>query len=368
MMEVALPVRRTLYLSSVSLLSGCLALTEDVQLNTDLSQYVTGTSSTPIEVYVGYRTSQFHLDLETDAYVAVDRVLDPMGNVVLDYRDFPSPRLLSQGLIPIGRHASFNWPIRAEDGNLSTGNWTIEVAAIDDDQHYVSDLTLWVHSQTKADGDLEKGRIHARILYDENTGDDLAIRTATEQAVQTWREIYRSAGLEVSVTYEETNLSFDMAAPGDQTDVYQDINSEGEPEQVTIVVGHYIDGELDKLGITGAIPGPLADSPKGVVLISWLALAGKDAEFNALEMGLFGETIAHEVGHYLGLFHPVEETWSDWDFLSDTEECTSYGDCVDDLAENLMFPYPICDGTTCTPQRQLSSDQQGLIHRYTGTL
>lgn len=347
---------------------GCLPSADDVQFNMSVSEYITGTSSTPVEVYVDFRTSHFHLDAYADGKVAVDRILDPSGQVVMDYRDFPAPRLLSQGLLALGASTSFNWPIRLEDEELTSGYWTVEVAAIDDDQHYISGLPLVVHTQFKSDENLGRGRIRARVLYDEETSSDALTKAATEQAMSTWQAIFRSMGLTVDVTYEETTLAFDLDLPGDDTFAYEALDGEGEAEVITILVGHYIGGGLDKLGITGAIPGAIAESPKGVVLISWLALAGKDAEFDSFEIGLFGETVAHEVGHYLGLFHPVEEDWVNWDYVSDTQECADLQGCEDILGENLMFPYPVCDGITCVPQRELTAGQQGLIHGYTGTL
>jgi len=330
--------------------------------------YTTGPESTVVSLWLSSDVTGFHLDLHADADVAVDRVLDSSGNVVLDYRDFPSPRLFSQGLIPLGPYSSFNWPVRGIDGPLKSGEWTVEVAAIDKEQKYVPDLTLQVDSYTKNDDDLSDGTVSVRILFDETTGQDEAIRVATQNAVAEWRDIYSNWGLSLNIAYEDTTLDFDLDVPDDRTDQYRDLNQTGEVEQITVIIGHYIDGGLDKFGITGAIPGAVAHSPKGVVLVSWLALAGQDAKFDSEEIVLFGETIAHESSHYLGLFHPVEDSWDRWDFLSDTQECSDTASCEADLGDNLMFPYPVCDATACQPQRVLSVEQQEVIHRFTGTL
>lgn len=82
---------------------------------------------------------------------------------------------------------------------------------------------------------------------------------------------------------------------------------------------------------------------------------------------MMAETIAHEVGHYLGLFHPVEDGFTYWDYLDDTEECTNRTNCEDVLGTNLMFPYPICAVyNACDPQDQLSAKQVGVIQHYVG--
>ena len=81
-----------------------------------------------------------------------------------------------------------------------------------------------------------------------------------------------------------------------------------------------------------------------------------------------GETMAHEVGHYTGLYHPVESNYRAWDALDDTPECTRRRDCEDALGDNLMFPYSICDATSCLVTDQLSADQEGVLQRYVAAL
>ena len=67
-----------------------------------------------------------------------------------------------------------------------------------------------------------------------------------------------------------------------------------------------------------------------------------------------------------GLFHPVETTYDLWDALDDTEKCTNENECEDDLGANLMFPWPVCDSSGCVSQNQLTPEQQGVMHRYSG--
>ena len=80
--------------------------------------------------------------------------------------------------------------------------------------------------------------------------------------------------------------------------------------------------------------------------------------------------MAHEVGHYLGLFHPAElpvgGVVKSWDALDDTTECLTGSECDAKLGTNLMYPTPLCDSTPCTPQAQVTPQQQGVVHRYVG--
>ena len=88
--------------------------------------------------------------------------------------------------------------------------------------------------------------------------------------------------------------------------------------------------------------------------------------FDDDEVVLLGDTLAHEAGHYLGLTHPVEDGFAQWDALADTEECSDQFECEDALADNNMYPYPICSRSACAPQDVLTDDQAAVLSRYTG--
>ena len=50
---------------------------------------------------------------------------------------------------------------------------------------------------------------------------------------------------------------------------------------------------------------------------------------------MFGETMAHEIGHYMGLYHPVEASYNYWDALEDTVECGTWNACETQLGQQL---------------------------------
>ena len=81
---------------------------------------------------------------------------------------------------------------------------------------------------------------------------------------------------------------------------------------------------------------------------------------------MFGELLAHEATHYLGVYHPVERALDRWDALDDTPACGSRRECEDALADNLMFPYPVCTMSSCVAAELLTDDQVGVALRYTG--
>ena len=74
---------------------------------------------------------------------------------------------------------------------------------------------------------------------------------------------------------------------------------------------------------------------------------------------LLGQVLAHEVGHYVGLFHSSEQGGQGYDPLSDTPECgrqqwNNPNGCPD--IRNLMFPFAGNDHST------ISDAQAGVVH------
>ena len=91
-------------------------------------------------------------------------------------------------------------------------------------------------------------------------------------------------------------------------------------------VNLYVVGAFDSvgtLGFAGGIPGPLGFQglpSSGVILAADPAL---DGGFDSTQ---FGQTIAHELGHQLGLFHTSEADGTAWDPMGDTPQCLASAD------------------------------------------
>jgi hypothetical protein len=115
------------------------------------------------------------------------------------------------------------------------------------------------------------------------------------------------------------------------------------------------------IGFSGAIPGPALAPPSvqsGVVA----------AVFNDLDLGdrqdvtALAQTIAHEAGHYLGLYHTTELSGSSGDPLVDTPFCSTIASapiasCPD--VTDLMFPQ-LAD----FDQSNLTPDQAFVLQRH----
>ncbi len=114
----------------------------------------------------------------------------------------------------------------------------------------------------------------------------------------------------------------------------------------------------ETLAISGGTPGPPGMQGTGASGIAFSIDKLDDPE-------LLGKVIAHEIGHYLGLFHTSEQTGFVLDPLPDTPECRldrdsdgdgmlSLEECQDSGADNLMF-WAISSGT------EITADQKAVL-------
>jgi len=102
------------------------------------------------------------------------------------------------------------------------------------------------------------------------------------------------------------------------------------------------------LGIAGAIPGQYRNG----TIFSGVMCAWDDWDVDTI-----GSTAAHECGHYLGLFHPVESDGVTTDLIDDTPVCPLSGtsaECTREGDANLMWYLDLGFTTRLT-------DGQGLV-------
>ncbi|MBN1655209.1 MAG: hypothetical protein JXA30_15680 [Deltaproteobacteria bacterium] len=121
----------------------------------------------------------------------------------------------------------------------------------------------------------------------------------------------------------------------------------------------------DTVAISGGTPGPLGMHGTGGSGIALSVDSLADAD-------LFGKVIAHEIGHFLGLFHTSEQAGFVLDPLPDTPECRldrdrdndamlSLEECRDFGADNLMF-WAMGSGTAITPEQKAVLRSALILH------
>jgi hypothetical protein len=300
--------------------------------------------------------------------LSLEYITSPEGDRVLFWEDwYESAESLTEAVFPDASDTVVNYPIRAEDPALTPGVWTVVIGVLNGSYNYQPGKEVDVTTVVKGDRDFDTGAMSVTLVYADGLAEDSDVVEGTDAAIERWREIYAAYGIELTVNSVSSSLDTHLSMPGFGPGI--DTAAElGTTTDVTVIIGEEIEGSQDYYGVAGSIPGTLGVTDRAAVVISWLANAGGDGRFSADDIRLYGETLAHEVGHYAGLYHPVEMSWDYWDALSDTDRCRSTNDCENELGDNLMFPYPVCGRTSCTPQDVLSDEQVGVAHRYTGTL
>lgn len=306
---------------------------------------------------------------DQNEWVFLEEVWAPNGERVLYWEDWwYSPQSITNAIFG-DRVMAFDWPSRDVDGTLTPGTWEIVGSMTDPDFYYAQRASLEVSTALKTDRDFANGTVAVRIVWADGVEDDPAVVAAVEQGVERWREVWGTAGLALEERYVSSSLDPELrfAWRGDDPEVEAQSQDKREDE-LQLVVGEQVGNGLSTYGVSGGIPGTIVPSGSTYVVLSWLAHAGRDARLDDDEIRLMGETMAHEVGHYTGLFHPVESNLDAWDALEDTPECGTYRACESELGTNVMFPYSICGGGSCLATDQITQDQQAVMQRYVGAL
>ena len=224
----------------------------------------------------------------------------------------------------------------------------------------------------KNDSNLTGGNLDLNVHLVGDEVQKTTNRLIIQSAIDVLKNIYATIGISVSVIYHDVSSSFGvLPSPIIGSSFYSAQGAASGLSQiaVNVYIGETISSNgtqspgntyLGVLGLTSFIPGPALVSNFSVVAVSLTEHQGPDGAFSLAEQSIFAETIAHESGHYLGLFHPVEASFNDFDPLSDTPECRSSSECrTKGIDSNLMYPTAI----SSLVQRNLTSNQRGVVNR-----
>ncbi len=294
---------------------------------------------------------------------------DPDGNLVYDAEAVWADTAHSlTGAIKPEASATLSWPILDEHAELVPGTYTVTAGGIDEADFFVRNLPVTAHALHRPESAQEEGVLAVNLFWMNGLDATSDWDEAALDALEVWRGMYADIGIELVETWYQADADF-LRIPGDGSrEAYEAISDATPLRSVNVVLIDEITQGAGLYGIAGAIPGPLVSSGHSAITVAMTVNAGVDNRFSEPERRLLGESMGHEVGHFLGLFHPVEATFENWDSIGDTEECGSRIACHSQLGSNLMFPYPICDAdlSDCEPQPDLTDEQARLMYRYAG--
>jgi hypothetical protein len=293
-----------------------------------------------------------------------ERLEDGAGDLYVASDWWESERSYTNGAFAAAT-TSLNWPI-------------------DDDLPLTDDMHLDIASEEPGDAlelsvflgrsDFGGGRLPVTITFCGRNAGDAALAAAVDDAIEVWRGIYAPLGVTLDVAFADYPDASVLGPPGrgDDGAHWLALSEAGGVGRVNVALVTEIAEWDQAFGVAGDIPGPLIASERSGVAVGMSAAAGTNGRFEDAEIRLLGETFAHEVGHYLGLFHPVEipldaTPISHWDGIDDTPECAGVSDCETEMASNLMFPYPVCGlSGRCAAQAEVTAGQEAAMKRYVG--
>ncbi len=204
------------------------------------------------------------------------------------------------------------------------------------------DEDVEIRFYAKKDTGIDTCGIHLDFLVDENSIDNTQFEIAVDRTVVWVNNLYAPMGVRVldysisPIKLPNPNFNVDdtNTVMGQIDDVLRQARSSGSAraDSLHVVVVRTIGGS-EPSGYAMGLPGPFdADRSNAAVLVSTDAYT--DSE-NLLDVDGMASTVAHEVGHFLGLYHTSESSGTQHDPIPDSPMCEG-GVCSSDFENNIM--------------------------------
>lgn len=298
-----------------------------------------------------YTDDVLRFQLPPDLIGAVFTLNDP-GNSAIVYESLFNNQLNTAAYTISGRPAPLSrgtntWPdavalgIPSNAKTVPSNGATLELDLASMGGRIGESADLYITSLRRSNLELgDHVDIQARVLNDAISVQELA------QLDQALKDIYTHAcrGLShcltphilddyIALTYDDGEFDGSLVVPDEPSpvnaptiydelsaytmdDMERGINVVFVPE---LLMGS-LDNDLSLLGISGGIPAPPFDGTRASSLF-----ISVDAHRigRTVNISFMAGTIAHELGHMMGLFHTTEQRGNEFDAIADTPECSS---------------------------------------------
>lgn len=323
------------------------------------------------EIPQGALSFAITMQADRDTAPIVNAMRGPTGDAIYDYDDPLSSKMkVSDGYGPL---TSFIYP-NAPALNLTPGTYAIELASFDS-----ANVSVQLHVKMGSTPRVQTVPLTLWFTFNSFVDAQTAqADPAIQSAVAKMQAIYASAGVDLfPITYLDaaepalTDYSFPLLDETPAEQVIADVLGTQPPggAHMVLVDTLFSDGGDGLYGISGGLPGPVSVNGSDTlgVLVSLSTHTSAEGALDGVELGA---TMAHELGHYFGLFHISEANGTAHDPLTDTPECNVSSDfdgngllsgdeCGASAATNMMF-WTSAEGFT---QDQISREQEWVLLR-----
>jgi len=316
--------------------------------------YLTGSFVVPNDG-ISFLLSTF---LDNNSAVAFYSLTDPDGADILSSSSTPNLYNAASGSTADYGYANVLVP-QSPSFSAKAGTWTFK--------NYANDRVKLV---MRSDSTPSNATI---VVQPYITGTTWSASDISE-ALGIMSNIYAKNGITLNIkstiTISDSQYASVSKTPTDSTT--SALISQGSSEAVNLFfIEDYSGSNAGLLGNATGIPGSMkmANSWNGV-----LNGLTAHATGSTIDSQLLGETVAHEFGHQLGLFHTSESVGTSFDILSDTPECAisrdsdssgkvSAEECDGYGGDNIMFwtPWSSSSRAAGKIQETFSSYQQFVL-------